>query len=159
MYSKCIKTINFISNRVYVFYFILIWIFFFIFFICIWYYPSFQLLVLFPFIPSYTSLIITRVEFADCNNTLFIYLFLFIILNQIICFKFKIDYDTSRIGLTMILFPFFFFFFISHFILYFIFALIFFERHQIALVYLMMKINAITSLCTQVNFWMLMYLD
>jgi hypothetical protein len=158
MYSKCIKTINFISNRVYVFYFILIWIFYFIFFICIWYYPSFQLLVLFPFIPSCTSLIITRVEFADCNNTLFIYLFLFIILNQIICFKFKIDYDTSRIGLTMILFP-FFFFFISHFILYFIFALIFFERHQIALVYLMMKINAITSLCTQVNFWMLMYLD
>jgi hypothetical protein len=157
MYSKCIKTINFISNRVYVFYFILIW-FFFIFFICIWYYSSFQLLVLFPFIPSYTSLIITRVEFTDCNNTLFIYLFLFIILNQIICFKFKIDYDTSRIGLTMILFP-FFFFFISHFILYFIFALIFFERHQIALVYLMMKINAITSLCTQVNFWMLMYLD
>jgi hypothetical protein len=158
MYSKCIKTINFISNRVYVFYFILIWIFYFIFFICIWYYPSFQLLVLFPFIPSCTSLIITRVEFADCNNTLFIYLFLFYHFksNYLLQVQDRLWYQSYWLNNDS--FP-FFFFFISHFILYFIFALIFFERHQIALVYLMMKINAITSLCTQVNFWMLMYLD
>jgi hypothetical protein len=120
MYSKCIKTINFISNRVYVFYFILIWIFYFIFFICIWYYPSFQLLVLFPFIPSCTSLIITRVEFADCNNTLFIYLFLFYHFksNYLLQVQDRLWYQSYWLNNDS--FPFFFFFHISfHIIFYF----------------------------------------